>query len=79
MKQMVANSEPMINEAEKGERNICILLPRGHGKAEDLETNILTETGFKKLKYLTYNDVLFDIYGNKQKIIKLHPRIRRIL
>ena len=33
MKQMVAKFyEPMINEAEKGERNICILLPRGHGK-----------------------------------------------
>lgn len=74
MRQKVAKFyDPIIKAAEERKKNLCILLPRGHGKAQDLNSTILTTEGFKKIKDLKVSDIIFNTKGKPQRINRLLP------
>lgn len=60
--------EEMINTFANNRFSIC-KLPRQVGKALDINTDIPTSRGWKKLKDIQVGDTLYDMYGNPTNVL----------
>lgn len=67
----ICNSDTISN------RNFLFIGPAGTGKAEPLDNEILTTSGFKKMGDLTIGDELFTGSGNRTKVSEIYPQGKR--
>ena len=55
------------------DKRVCLLSARGHGKAQSLDSKVMTPTGWKYIKELEVGNEVIGSNGKSTKIIQLHP------
>lgn len=57
----------------RNKTNLAILVSRGHGKAQSLDSKVLTPTGFVKIRDLKLGDAIYNSSGKVCQVHYLHP------